>query len=66
MAEFLLRLDDSRHVVGIVDAATFAFDLKVPLFAYSGNAANHQKLPSKQTGRLKAQQTKQHIFRRPV
>ena len=44
MAGFLLQLYDSRHVVGIVDAATFAFDLKAPLFAYSGNAANNQKV----------------------
>ena len=44
MAEFLLQLYDSRHVLGIVDAETFVFALKAPLFAYSGNAANNQKI----------------------
>lgn len=44
MAGFLLQLYDSHHVVGIVDAETFTFDLKAPMFAYSGNAANNQKI----------------------
>lgn len=43
MAGFLLWLYDSRHVLGIVDAETLAFALKA-LFAYSGNAANNQKV----------------------
>ena len=43
MAGFLLQLYDSRHVLGIVDAETLAFALKA-LFAYSGNAANNQKV----------------------
>ena len=44
MAGFLLWLYDSRHVLDIVDAETFAFAWKAPLFAYSGNAANNQKV----------------------
>ena len=43
-AGFPLRLYRSRHVLGIVDAETLAFALKAPLFAYSGNAANNQKI----------------------
>lgn len=42
-AGFPLRLYRSRHVLGIVDAETLAFALKA-LFAYSGNAANNQKV----------------------
>ncbi len=34
MAGFLLQLYDSRHVLGIVDAETFAFQLKDPVFPY--------------------------------
>ncbi len=44
LAGFLLQLYDSRHVLGIVDAETFAFQLKDPVFPYSGNAANNQKV----------------------
>ena len=43
-AGFPLRLYRSRHVLGIVDAETLAFALKAPLFAYSGNTANNQKV----------------------
>ena len=43
MVGLLLWLYDSRHVLDIVDAETFAFALKA-LFAYSGNAANNQKV----------------------
>ena len=47
MAGFLLQLYDSRHVLDIVDAETFAFALKA-LFAYSGHAADNQKTASNQ------------------
>lgn len=43
MAAFLLQLYDSDKTVGIVNAETFAFDLREPMFAYSGDPANNQK-----------------------
>ena len=43
-AGFPLRLYHNHHALGIVDAETFAFALKAPLFAYSDNAANNQKV----------------------
>lgn len=42
-AGFPLRLYHNHHALGIVDAETLAFALKA-LFAYSGNAANNQKV----------------------
>ena len=43
MAAFLLQLYDSDKTVGIVNAETFVFDLREPMFAYSGDPGNNQK-----------------------
>lgn len=37
MAEFLLQLYDSDQTVGLVNAQTFEFDLRSPLFNYAGS-----------------------------
>lgn len=43
MAEFLLRLYDSKEVVGAVNRETFEFELKSPIFEYAGNSKYNQK-----------------------
>lgn len=42
MADFLLKLYDSKEVVGIVDRKSFEFKLSGPLFDYAGSPKHHE------------------------
>lgn len=44
IADFLLQLYDSNQTVGAVDAETFEFSLKSPVFEYAGKSAHNQKI----------------------
>jgi len=43
MADLLLALYDSDQTVGAVDAETFAFSLRTPVFDYAGGSVHNQK-----------------------
>lgn len=43
MAEFLMKLYDSKEVLGTINRESFKFELSSPLFDYAGNSKHNQK-----------------------